>query len=146
MPRYFRLEEAVKLLPRVEPLVREAVQLKTLFDASDQELKDTSRNIMLMGGARIDPGKVLSVRQQRDQCARRLQELLERIDELGAQVKDLNMGLLDFPTIYKGEEVCLCWRLGEHEIRFWHGATEGFKGRKEIDDEFRQQHGGDRGI
>ena len=146
MPRYFRLEEASKLLPRVEPAVREAVQLKGEFESSDQELKETSRNITMMGGARVDPGKVLAVRQQRDSSAKRLQVLLDEIDEIGAQVKDLSMGLLDFPTMYKGEEVCLCWKLGEREIRYWHGATEGYQGRKEIDAEFLENHRGDRNI
>ena len=142
MPRYFRLEEAMNVLPQVEPLVREGVRLKRDFETSDQELKDTSRNIMLMGGARVDPGRLLAVRQQRDQSAKRLQQLLEEISDLGAQVKDLDMGLIDFPAMYKGEEVCLCWKLGEKEIGYWHNVTDGFKGRKAIDAEFLEHHRG----
>jgi hypothetical protein len=143
MPRFFRLEEALRLLPRVEPAIREAVELKLEFDSGDQELKETSRNIMMQGGTRIDPGKLLATRQKRDHAAKRLQELLEEIDQIGAQVKDLSIGLLDFPTLYKGEEVCLCWKLGETGITHWHGATEGFRGRKEIDAEFMENHKGD---
>jgi hypothetical protein len=59
-------------------------------------------------------------------------------------VKDLELGLLDFPTLYRGKEVCLCWRLGEPEIAFWHEVDEGYKGRKPIDQAFLENHRGDR--
>ena len=64
------------------------------------------------------------------------------MNELGAQIKDLDIGLIDFPTMYRGREVLLCWKLGEERIAFWHGTDEGFKGRKAINDEFREQHRG----
>ena len=47
-------------------------------------------------------------------------------------MKDLDDGLLDFPSLREGEEVLLCWRLGEEEIAFWHGPEEGFAGRKPL--------------
>jgi hypothetical protein len=56
-------------------------------------------------------------------------------------VKDLDTGLLDFPTLYQGREVYLCWRLGESQINYWHGVDEGFAGRKAIDDDFLANHG-----
>jgi hypothetical protein len=58
-------------------------------------------------------------------------------------VKDLDTGLVDFPTMYRGVEVCLCWKLGEGAIGYWHGVDEGFRGRKPIDQDFRDQHRGD---
>jgi hypothetical protein len=48
-------------------------------------------------------------------------------------VKDLDIGLLDFPALLNNEEVYLCWRLGEERIRFYHSQEEGFSGRKPID-------------
>ena len=60
-----------------------------------------------------------------------------------ALVKDLDIGLLDFMARYQGKDVCLCWKLGETGIHFWHGAEEGFRGRKEIDDAFRAHHSGE---
>jgi hypothetical protein len=51
--------------------------------------------------------------------------------------------LIDFPALYQGREVLLCWKLGEDRIAFWHGVDEGFRGRKPIDDEFRENHRGD---
>jgi hypothetical protein len=68
---------------------------------------------------------------------------MAEIEQLGALVKDLDIGLLDFMARYEGRDVCLCWKLGEDAIRYWHGAEEGFRGRKEIDDEFREKHTGE---
>jgi hypothetical protein len=68
---------------------------------------------------------------------------VEEVQEMGCLVKDLDMGLVDFPTTFRGEEVYLCWKLGEEEIAFWHGVDEGFRGRKAIDRDFRAHHQGD---
>ena len=56
----------------------------------------------------------------------------EQIDAAGAQIKSLEEGLLDFPSMRDGEDVLLCWKLGEDEIRYWHGVEEGFAGRKPL--------------
>ena len=58
---------------------------------------------------------------------------VERLDELGVVVKDLDLGLLDFPALRDGEEVELCWHVGEDAVAYWHGIGEGFAGRKPID-------------
>jgi hypothetical protein len=96
----------------------------------------------MSGGARVDRGAYLAARTRRDSSAAALKQSLEQIEHIGALVKDLDIGLIDFLSLYRGREVCLCWKLGEDRIRFWHGTEEGFAGRKEIDDEFRSGHGG----
>ncbi|NUR78413.1 MAG: DUF2203 domain-containing protein [Thermoleophilia bacterium] len=58
---------------------------------------------------------------------------VERLEELGVVVKDLDLGLLDFPSERDGEEVLLCWHVGEDSVAFWHGLEEGYAGRKPID-------------
>ena len=63
--------------------------------------------------------------------------------ETGCLVKDLDKGLVDFPTLFRGEEVYLCWKMDEPAIQFWHSVEEGFSGRKQIDQEFRDNHRGD---
>ncbi len=73
----------------------------------------------------------------------RLQEAVESIRELGVQVKDLEVGLIDFPTLYHGGEVLLCYRLGETGIGHWHYTTDGFSGRRKIDRDFVDHHSGD---
>lgn len=58
---------------------------------------------------------------------------VERLEELGVAVKDLDLGLLDFPAERDGSEVLLCWHVGEDSVAFWHGVDEGYAGRKPID-------------
>ncbi len=69
--------------------------------------------------------------------------MIERFQDAGCLVKDLEKGLVDFPTLFRGEEVYLCWKLGEESIQFWHGTHEGFAGRKPIDQAFLENHEGD---
>ena len=67
-----------------------------------------------------------------DAVARRLARLVDEITEHGAQVKDLNSGLVDFPALHHGETVLLCWQLGEDEIAWWHREDDGFAGRRPL--------------
>jgi len=140
MPRYFTLAEAEALLPTVERHIRQAVHLKQEHDTAETAQHDFQRKVIMMGGMQVDRSKVLARRAKSDATISRLKEILAEIGEMGVQVKDLDTGLIDFPTFYRGDEVLLCWRLGEDAIRYWHGLTEGFRGRKEIDDEFLREH------
>jgi hypothetical protein len=140
MPRYFTLEQAEGLLPQVERQLRQAVHLKQEHDSVGAQQEDFHRRVAMSGGMQVDRAKVLAVRSKADATVSRLKEILDEITGLGVQVKDLDKGLLDFPTFYRGDEVLLCFRLGETGIRYWHGLEEGFGGRKEIDDEFVRGH------
>jgi hypothetical protein len=143
MSRYFTREQAERLLPAVEQLIREAVFLKAEFQESDTILRSATREIMMRGGMTMDRDRLLQARQKRDSSVTRLQTTLEKIQEQGCLVKDLDIGLLDFPTLYRGREVYLCWKLGEARIDFWHGIEEGFRGRRPIDDDFLVNHSGE---
>ena len=79
-------------------------------------------------------GRKRGARLQRERAAESLKKAIESIHESGCVIKDLDIGLLDFPTLFRGEEVYLCWKLGEPKITHWHGLEEGFAGRKPIDD------------
>lgn len=144
MARHFRLKEAERLLAELEGPLREAVALKQRHDEAQTEWRESSRRIMMLGGMDVEGSELLAQRGRRDALASRLRETVAAIQEHGCQVKDLYIGLLDFPTWFRGEEVLLCWRLGESGIQFWHGRQEGFRGRKPIDQEFFRQHRGDR--
>jgi hypothetical protein len=141
MPRYFTVSEAEGLLPRVEQHLRDAISLKSDYQRADEQLNDALRRIAMLGGSVVDREQILSIRAVRDTSAARLKELFEAIQEIGCEVKDLDIGLIDFLTLYNGEEVYLCWKLGEQGISHWHGLQEGFAGRKAIDDEFLGNHG-----
>ncbi|MBI5086356.1 MAG: DUF2203 domain-containing protein [Acidobacteria bacterium] len=143
MPRYFTLHRAQNLLPEIERLMRGAVEAKTALDEAQSEIASLTGRVRLMGGMRVDPARVAEAGQTRADAAGALQSSVESIVELGVHVKDLEAGLVDFPTLYRGAEVLLCWRLGEAGISHWHGIEEGFRGRKRIDRDFLDHHAGD---
>ena len=143
MPRYFTLQQAQSQLLIAAEHFREALRAKSEYDAAEQELEASLKHITLMGGTLVDQDRFADQRKRRETGARHLQAALDRIQSLGCLVKDLDVGLLDFPTLYRGEEVFLCWKLGEPRIGYWHGVAEGFRGRKEIDQEFLDNHQGD---
>ena len=140
MPKYFKLAEAERLLPQLGPLLHQAIFQKSEYQKADHELNELQSRIRISGGARVDRPAFLAVRGRRDTSAAALQQALEEIGQIGALVKDLDIGLIDFLCLYQGREVCLCWKLGEDRIRFWHGTEEGFGGRKPIDQDFLRNH------
>jgi hypothetical protein len=79
----------------------------------------------------------------REEAALALKQAVDRVHEFGCLLKNLDIGLIDFPTLFQGEEVYLCWKLGEAGIGFWHGVNEGFRGRKPIDSGFLEHHRGE---
>jgi hypothetical protein len=143
MGKRFTLEEAESLLPEIERSLREAISLKSEFELADGELQSIRRRVMMLGGMLIDREEIQRHKQQRERSAEGLKTAIEKIQEFGCIIKDLDIGLVDFTTLFRGEEVYLCWKLGESGIGFWHGTHEGFAGRKPIDEEFRTLHRGD---
>jgi hypothetical protein len=71
---------------------------------------------------------------ERIKAEQRAKDALAEIDSIGVQVKDLDIGLLDFPCEVEGRTILLCWKLGEKSITHWHGTDEGFAGRKPVDE------------
>ena len=144
MSRRFTLTEAQDLIPSVDRLLRKAVELKAGYADAERRFDSFQRRIVMMGGLVVDRTHVKEARTERDQSAASLRTVLQEVQELGCVVKDLDVGLVDFPTFFEGREVYLCWKLGEPAIAFWHGVDEGFAGRKAIDQNFREHHQGDR--
>jgi hypothetical protein len=88
--------------------------------------------VALAGGAVIDRGAWAARRARIASLAREVQKGIEDLLELGGVPKDLALGLVDFPHWRDGEEVNLCWKYGEREIRYWHGLDEGYAARKPL--------------
>jgi hypothetical protein len=143
MPRRFTLAEAQSLIPRVEPLLRQGIRLKDEYEEAAGELRRFQERLMMAGGVVVDRDRALELRKRSEGAASRLKTVLDEVQQIGCVVKDLDIGLIDFMTSYRGEEVCLCWKLGEDAIGFWHGESEGFRGRKPIDQDFLDHHEGD---
>ena len=144
MAKRFTLVEAQSLIPEVESLLRQALDAKGGYQDAEQVIHRFSEHVMMMGGVMVDRERALESRARRDEAASRLRNRIEAVLETGCLVKDLEIGLVDFPTLFRGVEVYLCWKLGESGITFWHGVDEGFRGRKPIDQDFIDHHRGDR--
>ncbi len=144
MPKRFTLAEAQSLIPSVDPVLRKAIDLKARYADAEQEIESFSQRIQMMGGLVVNREQAIETRDRRDTASTNLREAIEEVEEFGCVVKDLDIGLIDFPTLFRGREVYLCWKLGEASIAFWHGTDEGFAGRKAIDQDFRDHHQGDR--
>lgn len=143
MPKRFTLAEALERIPEVSRRLHEAVALKAEYDRAEEALRGSAARIATMGGMNVNLEGVRKAKARRESAASRLPQAIERVQEMGCVVKDLDIGLVDFPTRFRGAEAYLCWRLGERTIEFWHGVDEGFAGRKAIDRDFRENHRGD---
>ena len=130
----FTLEEAQRLLPVLQALLKRAMDGKLLIEQVEKELQDLKHRIMLSGGLMVDVPVVARRRAEHDKSMQEIKDSLAEIDAIGVQVKDLDMGLLDFPCQVGEDIVLLCWKYGEESIQFWHGMEEGFRGRKPIDE------------
>ncbi len=143
MPRFFTLQQAEQVLPQVAEAIRQAVSLKAEYQKAETDWQSFSHRIAAMGGVRVDRARLQEQKNRREQAAAALKQAIEKVHEFGCLVKDLDIGLIDFPTLFQGEEVYLCWKLGEAGIQFWHGVNEGFRGRKPIDARFLEHHRGE---
>ena len=132
--RTFSLEEAKMLLPVLESLLRTAITGKELIEVVDSELQETAHKVFLKGGMLLNIVHLARRKAEREKAVQRVKDAIAEIDATGVQVKDLDIGLLDFPCRVDGEIILLCWKLGETDITHWHGTEEGFAGRKPIDE------------
>lgn len=132
--RTFTLDEAQSLLPVLESLLRAAIGGKKIMEDFEGEMQSLSHRIFLNGGTHVDVVAVARRKAERTKAEQRAKDALAEIDSIGVQVKDIDVGLLDFPCEVEGSVVLLCWRMGEGSITHWHSTEEGFAGRKPIDE------------
>jgi hypothetical protein len=129
--RYFTVEEANEALVEVRPLTEELVaHRRALVELQERQSALTTR--IAGNGGNVEPSELQDVQERLDEEVAGIARCVARIHELGALVKDLDDGLVDFPARREGEDVLLCWRLGEDEIAFWHGLDEGYSGRRPL--------------
>ena len=132
--RTFTLDEAQSLLSTLESLLRTAINGKTLIEEVDNEFQETAHRVFLNGGTHLDIVYLARRKAEREKTIQRVKDAVAEIDATGVQVKDIDIGLLDFPCEVEGAILLLCWKLGEKSITHWHGVSEGYAGRKPIDD------------
>jgi hypothetical protein len=143
MPRrHYEVLEIEAMIPELETAFGRILQLRVGLRGFEKKLEAAGVDIELgepgaAGGEPEDDGseptEVRTARAMFRGYYEALSESLERIRALGGDVKDLDLGLVDFPGRREGQEILLCWRLGEKRIQYWHTADEGFAGRRPID-------------
>jgi hypothetical protein len=131
--RLFTLTEAERTRQELEPFLVEAMDSRKKLSSLETELSAVAARIMMMGGVIVPYDKLAAVRMEHTQLSEILKSALNRILETGCLIKDLDVGLLDFPAVINQQDVYLCWKLGEDRIRFYHRQDEGFASRKPLD-------------
>jgi hypothetical protein len=127
----FTLEEANAALEIVRPLAERMVELRARVRA--EQPRHAELALTAGGNGHANAAREYETLTRRLEAeTRELVSCAEQIQRLGALVKDLELGLVDFPALREGEEVLLCWRVGEDEIGFWHPVDEGFAGRRPL--------------
>jgi len=132
---YFSVDEVEALIPALERIFVDVLQLRAGLRALGQKLDRAGVNPSRDREAESDSGspavrQAKAVFQGLDEA---LNDEIERICALGGEVKDLEVGLVDFPSTRDGEEILLCWKLGEKSIGYWHAVDGGFASRRPID-------------
>jgi hypothetical protein len=129
--RYFTPDEANALLEQVRPVAERLVAHRRAFTEAAAKRAQLTTHVAGNGGD-LDPGEVREDAERMEREAQAVAAAVEELNGLGVLVKDLDRGLVDFPALRQGEEVLLCWQVGEDEVAFWHGVDEGFAGRKPL--------------
>lgn len=124
-PRLFTLIEANAALDVIRPIMAEIQEIKASILERRPELWPAMVRVAGNGGS-----PTLSRLAEE---FRRLDFLVHRILETGAEIKDLSTGLVDFRFLHENREIYLCWKHGEDDIRYWHEIEAGFAGRQSID-------------
>jgi len=125
MPHYFTLQEANETLKEIRPLMEEVQRIRRKILQNQPEAWPAMERSAGNGGNRALSNMV--------QDFEKFDALIHRIQELAVLIKDINLGLLDFPALKDGREVYLCWQYGEGDIAFWHEVEAGFVGRQPIE-------------
>jgi hypothetical protein len=131
MERIFTPDEANAELHELRPVVERMVVHRQNLTAAQRHQAELVTQIAGNGGD-LSPSDLREAAAAIEHEAKAIAECVERISDAGVQIKSLEEGLLDFPARRGDEDVLLCWKLGEDEIRYWHGLEEGFAGRKPL--------------
>ena len=131
--KLFSLTEAERTRVQLEPLLLEAMETRRKLAEAEKKLSALGERISRQGGILVRYDHAVKLRKEHDDFVQLIRTALDQIESTGCVVKDLDLGLLDFPARLNDEDVYLCWRVGEDRIRFYHRQDEGFAGRKPID-------------
>lgn len=131
MERYFTVEEANRALTLVSPIASDIVskmnQAKRLHEEVKIQRESTQTNEV----------ELLERLRYAEKLLNEVEYHMKELESVGALLKDLALGLVDFPCLYGGRVIYLCWMLGEKTIGAWHEVDRGFSDRKPVDASFK---------
>ncbi|MFQ5656619.1 MAG: DUF2203 domain-containing protein [Candidatus Methylomirabilales bacterium] len=130
--RYFTLDEANALLPELRVILEHFQTRRSQLEEHQQAL-EAIRQKAGGNGYRMASEEFVRLKREAEFFLEECNTAIKKIETLGCLLKDLQLGLIDFPSLRDGREVYLCWKPDEAEVVYWHGLTEGFAGRKPID-------------
>jgi len=130
--RHFTIAEVEALIPRLAEIMNGVMAAHAEAGAARDRLQAEQQRIAVAGGAVLDRAAWRTGKALVERLTGEIQQGLDQIVKLGGAPKDLGLGLVDFAHLRHGEEVNLCWRYGEREIRHWHGLDEGYTARKPL--------------
>lgn len=120
-PKRYSVDEANALLPYLAPTL---IELRDKSEAAIRIKEAMDEASVTNGGS--------SKREKWARTLARVQELIDRLNTWELELRDLDTGLVDFPTVIHGVDAYLCWRLGEAEVAHWHSPDDGFQGRRRL--------------
>jgi hypothetical protein len=128
MQRLFNVDEANRTLPLVRRIVEDVVRQHRVWREKILELD------LVSSSARAEEPRLRAevLEKEAQELAREIDGYQKELEELGIQLKDRRLGLVDFPSELAGKRVLLCWRLGETEVQFWHDEDAGYSGRQPL--------------
>ncbi|MBM2826325.1 MAG: hypothetical protein HW403_389 [Dehalococcoidia bacterium] len=133
MPKYFTFEEANNFIPQLSTMMEGVRDCRRRIAAKEQELSQMKgQRVGGNGNYRANEREIRRVQEEINELVGELQQLVSQVHAVGCVVKDMEMGLVDFLTLRDGEEMYLCWRLGEERIGFWHTIEGGYGARQPI--------------
>ena len=126
MDNYFTIKSANDMLPTIIKKFQKIKQEKNEVEKMEQKLQ-----VNLSGTSKLDD--YVTLKQNLNASVTKFYTSIEELEKTGVVLKGLEEGLLDFPSKKFDDEIWLCWKEGETEIKFWHEKDVGFNGRKPID-------------
>lgn len=131
MPKTFTLDEATALLPTIQLILERIIMLRARLERTERDIVSLHWKARTNGHA-DHQGSFGEGNTARTDLMAEINAELVKIHELGVELKDPSIGLIDFPSMRDGRVVYLCWRLGEPAIDYWHETTTGFAGRQPL--------------
>ena len=134
-PKTFTIAEANALLPQVIELVQQLQGLQRSIVETNRQLDELVAKVSQGNGYPIQSlkARIQELTKHQLQLIEAFQSALQSLGDLGCELKDLAMGLVDFYGVRDGETIYLCWKIGEEQIRFWHTLESGYAGRQPLE-------------